>query len=202
MSAEFRSLIKLTPRDVNRHYSPEAFKELFPRVSIIIDCTEDEMERPSTLDSQSACYSSYKSRPTMEALVGITPSWVLAYVSEFFPGSTSDKEITLTSGLLDQLLPGDEVMADKGFNIQDELAAVGVSLVIPAVLKGKTQFSVEESTKNKAIASLRIHVERMMERFKNWHVLDRKVSISMAPFASDMIIVISALSNFLPPLIH
>jgi hypothetical protein len=201
LRSEFEPLITLPPRDVIRFHSPTAFKELFPKVVIIVDCTEVEMERPSALDAQSACYSSYKSKPTMKSLMGITPSGVLAFVSNFFPGSSSDKEITAMSGFIDILQSGDEVMADKGFNVQDELAAAGVSLVMPAFLKGKTQFSVEESNKNKAIASLRIHVERLMERLKNWHILDRKIPISMAPFASDIMIVIGALSNFLPPLI-
>ena len=136
----------------------------------------------------------------MKALVGVTvtPSGVLAYVSEFFSGSTSGKEITQKIRLLNQLLSGDKVMADQGFNIQDKLAVVAVSIFgcPPAFLKGKTQFNVEESTKNKAIASLRIHIERVMESLKNWHVLDRKVPISMAPFTSDIIIVINAFVQF------
>ena len=105
------------------------------------------------------------------------------------------------SGLLNELEHEDEIMADKGFNIENELGSVGVSLLIPAFLKGKTQFSIQETNKNKAIASVRIHIERMMERLKNWHILDRKIPISMAPFASDIIVVLSPLSNFLPPLI-
>lgn len=64
----------------------------------------------------------------------------------------------------------DEIMADKGFLIQDELAAVGATLIIPAFLKGKQQFSKEEGEKNKKVASLRVHVERCMERIKNWHM--------------------------------
>lgn len=201
LRCEFEPLIRLPSRDVIKYHSPQSFKDLFPKVVIIVDCTEIEMERPSALDAQSACYSSYKSRPTMKSLLGITPSGALAFVSELFPGSSSDKEITLMSGLLERLQPGDEVMADKGFNLQDELAAVGVTLVTPAFLKGKTQFSPEESNKNKALASLRVHVERLMERIKNWHILDKKIPVSMAPCASDILIVIGALSNFLPPLI-
>ena len=122
-------------------------------------------------------------------------------LSELFPGSSSDKEITLMNGHLERLQPGDEVMADKGFNLQDELAAVGVTLVTPAFLKGKTQFSPEESNKNKPLASLHVHVEHLMERIKNWHILDQKIPVSMAPCASDILIVIGVLSNFLPPLI-
>ena len=92
-------------------------------------------------------------------------------------------------------------MADKGFNCQDELASVGAVLVTPKFLKDKSQFSTKETEHNKTIASLRVHVERLMERIKNWHIFDRKIPISMAPVASDILIVVAALSNFLPPLI-
>lgn len=198
---EFGLLITLPERKIIKYYSPLAFKQLYPDVVIVVDCTEVEMERPSALNNQSACYSSYKSKPTMKALLGITPSGVLAFISDFFPGSASDKEITEISKFLDILKSGDAVMADKGFNVQDELASVGVTLVMPHFLKGKTQFSSEECNNNKSIASLRIHVERLMERIKNWHILDRRIPITMAPYASDMLFVIGALSNFLPPLI-
>lgn len=36
--------------------------------------------------------------------------------------SFSDNEIVKKSDFLDKLTPGDEVMADKGFLVQDELA--------------------------------------------------------------------------------
>ncbi|KAK3725309.1 hypothetical protein QZH41_002598 [Actinostola sp. cb2023] len=136
LRGEFGPLIRLPEKDINKFYSPLAFKELYPDIVIVVDCTEVEMERPSALNNQSACYSSYKSRPTMKALLGITPSGVLAFVSDFFPGSPSDKEITIKSNFLDILTPGDAVMADKGFNVQDELASVGATLVIPHFLKG------------------------------------------------------------------
>jgi hypothetical protein len=67
----------------------------------------------------------------MKSLLGITPSGVLCFVSEFYPGSTSDKEITVLSGFLNHLKPGDQVMTDKSFNCQDELASVGASLITP-----------------------------------------------------------------------
>ena len=93
-------------------------------------------------------------------------------------------------------------MADKGFNCQDELASVGATLIIPAFLKAKKQFSAEQSEHNKTVASMRVHVERLMERIKNWHIFDHKIPISLAPIASDILIVVAALSNFHPPLIN
>ena len=69
--------------------------------------------------------------------------------------------------------PGDDVMADKGFDIQDDFAAKGVTVNIPSFLKGK--HSLAEEMKHKKIASLRIHVERCIERIKNWHIFDSRI---------------------------
>lgn len=60
-------------------------------------------------------------------------------------------------------------MADTGFVIQDELASAEAKLTLPHFMNGKKQFAKEESDKNNKIASLREHVERCMERKKNWH---------------------------------
>lgn len=58
-------------------------------------------------------------------------------------------------------------MADKGFLIRDQLAEVGARLAMPHFLSNKGQFSLQECGQNKTIVSLRIHVERYMERLKN-----------------------------------
>ena len=135
----------------------------------------------------------------MKGLIGITPSGVCSFVSDLYTGSISDKEIIIQSGFLDKLSKGDGVMADKGFLIQDEVAARQAHLVIPPLLKKKLQFSGEELDSARSIANLRIHVERCMERIKNYHIFDRTFPISMADSASDIFVVICALVNFLPP---
>jgi len=91
---ELEPLILLPPGEILHLHMPP-----------IIDCTEFEMERPSSLDNQSAFYSQYKSRTTMKALIGITPSGATAFASELYPGSISDKEIVKRSGLLQILQP-------------------------------------------------------------------------------------------------
>ena len=71
---------------------------------------------------------------------------------------------------------------------------------MPQFLSDRGQFSSQECECNKRIASLRVHVERYMERLKNWHFFDRVIPISCANVASDTWIDV-ALSNFLPPII-
>ena len=149
LRAEFEPLIQTPPSEILKLHMPNVFQQICPDTVMIVDCTEFQMEKPSSLNAQSACYSSYKSTNTMKALLGITPSGVVSFVSELFPGSTSDKEITIQSGLLDKLKKDDEVMADKRFDCQDELASVGAILVTPKYLKQKRQFSASETEHNK-----------------------------------------------------
>ena len=56
--------------------------------------------------------------PTKPFLIGISPSGVVTFVSKLYPGSTSDKELTRQSGLLEY---GDSIMDDRGFDILQDL---------------------------------------------------------------------------------
>ena len=88
------------------------------------------------------------------------------FVSELFPGSISDKRLTLKSGILDSLEPGDSVMAEKGFDIEEYLIPLGVKLNIAPFLRGKTNFDHGELIQTR-------HVGRAMEHFKNFHIFDQ-----------------------------
>ena len=81
-------------------------------------------------------YSSYKHHSTLKALVGIAPSRAITFMSDVYEGSISDKDIVVKSGLLDILNPGDLVIADRGFKIEDVLQSKKVSLNIPPFLMG------------------------------------------------------------------
>ena len=111
---------------------PADFKEKFPSMRVIIDCTEVFFEMPSSLLLNSELFfSSYKNHVTLKGLVGIAPSGGITFVSQLYTGSISDREIVLQSGILSQSFDdGNSVMADKGFQIQDILP-LGVDLNIP-----------------------------------------------------------------------
>ena len=52
-------------------------------------------------------------------------------MSKLYTGSISDREIVRKSGFLDSIEPGDAIIADKGFNIQDLLAIKSAFLIAP-----------------------------------------------------------------------
>jgi len=66
-------------------------------------------------------------------------------------GRVSDKYLTEHCGILWKLLPGDIVLADRGFDIAEFVGSMQAKLHIPAFTKGKTQLSaieVEETIKS------------------------------------------------------
>ena len=71
---------------------------------------------------------------------------------------------------------------------------------MPPFLKGKQQLDAAELVETRTIASLRIHVERAMERIKNYHIFDRTILSSLTDVAEQMFFVCAVLTNFLPPL--
>ena len=69
-------------------------------------------------------------------------------------------------------------MADRGFDIEEDLALLGVRLNIPPFRRGKEQLSEHELVETRCIASLRIHVERAMEQLKHFHIFDKPLPSS------------------------
>ena len=93
---------------------------------------------------------------------------------------------------MDLLERGDSVMADWGFDILGDLAPIGVKLNIPPFLRGKKQLDPKELVETRRIASLRIHVERCMERIKNYHIFDGVMPLSLMD-VSDHIFFVCAI---------
>ena len=172
---------------------------MYPNTRCIIDATEIFIEMPANPSAQQLTFSNYKNHNTLKALIGITPSGVISFISDLYGGNISDKKLTQLSGLLDLLDPGDAVMADRGFTIDDILPS-GVTLNVPPRLNDSGQLTESERTTTRRIASVRIHVERAMERIKNYQIL-HNVPNSMHNRVNQKFFVCAVLTNFLPPLV-
>ena len=74
----------------------------------------------------------------------------------------SDKHIVENSRYLQYLIPGDLVLADRGFDIADSVAMQGAILNIPAFTKGLEQLPPNEIEATRKLANARVHVERVI----------------------------------------
>ena len=182
-----------------RKNMPKQFKE-YPTTRMIIDCTEIFSQVPSSLKSQSRTWSEYKHHNTWKALIGISPTGCITFVSKLWSGRVSDKEITAKSGVLRLLEDGDNLMADRGFDISDILPA-GVTLNIPPFKGSRPQLTAQEVEDTARIAAVRIHVERAIGCVKNYHILDGVMPLSLQPLLNQIFFVCCLLANFQPFLV-
>jgi hypothetical protein len=70
--------------------------------------------------------------------------------------------ITENCGFLSKLLPGDIVLADRGFDIRESVGVMCREVYIPAFTKDKKQLSAEEVESTRKIVNVRIHAERVI----------------------------------------
>jgi len=133
-------------------------------------------------------------------LIGVIPSGVIAYVSPTYEGSISDKKLVEVCGILEKMESGDEIMADKGFQIQDLLAPLGVRLNIPPFLNNKVQMPADDAFLTRKIAHLRIHMERAIGRVKDYRILQHTLPATMWDSINEVIYVCCMLTNLCPPL--
>ena len=75
---------------------------------------------------------------------------------------SSDKHLTVNSNFTNNLLPGDIVPEDRGFNIEEVIAMKEASWRIPEFTRRKTQLSGGDVEMSRSIANVRIHVGRVI----------------------------------------
>lgn len=190
---------------------PNCFKETFgQKVVSIIDCFELQIKRPSSLLARAQTWSDYKKRNTVKYLISITPQGTVSFVSKGWGGRVSDKHLTEHCDYLRNILPGDVVLADRGFTVTEEVAMVGGKILMPAFTKGKNQLSALELEESRSLSSVRIHVERVIGHVKNKytilrgplhiHLLNLKYSEEI-PMIDRIVRVCCALANICDPIV-
>lgn len=189
---------RIPSRAANLTCLPSCFSN-FTNCRIVLDCTEMATTVPGCIQLQKSTYSSYKHRNTWKALIGVAPNGVITYVSSLYPGAMSDKKIVQHCGILEQLEAGDLILADKGFLLKD-LLPPGVNLNIPPFLT-TAQFTPAQIKQTESIARARIHVERAIQRMKQYKIL-ALIPRSLFEHGGIVVQVIGALTNLQYPLLE
>ena len=189
----FRPLLKWPSSLLVKQNLPESFQE-YPRTRVIIDATEFHTEKPFRPRAQKLTWSNYKQSNTFKLLVGIMPTGTITFLSKLYSGSISDVYITEKSGLLDKLEPGDDIMADRGFNIRHLLLPRRCTLNIPAFTHGK-RLSKKGLERSRRIARVRIHVERAIGRTKTFKILGGTIPLKLRFSMDDIVLIVAVLCN-------
>ncbi|XP_004208234.1 uncharacterized protein LOC101240893 [Hydra vulgaris] len=197
-----QAIIVWLPSEVIKKNLPQSFvKAKHHKCRVILDCFEIFIELPKSLYNQAVTWSDYKHHNTVKVLIGITLNGYITFLSKCYGGRASDKFITSDSGFYDLLERDDEVMADRGFQIREELLFFYCSLSVPPGARVKSQMTASECKKTTDVANLRIHIERAVNRIKTFRILKNVLPISMLHHMDDMILSCAALCNLNPALI-
>lgn len=115
---------------------PKCFED-FQNVRVVLDCTEIFIQHPKNLCCQLLTYSHYKGANTWKVMTGVPPAGNITFVSKPYGGRTPDSTIFQQSRLIQLLDPGDAVMVDRGFLI-DEICEINRwKCIRPPFLKEK-----------------------------------------------------------------
>ena len=163
MDIRLSPLISWPDREDLNRTMPQCFIDSFEfKTTVIIDCFEIFIDKPTNLMARAHTYSNYKRHNTVKVLIGITPQGTISFVIEAWGGRTSDNFLTGNFGILKNLVPGDLVLADRGFIIQEEVWYYDATFHIPAFTKRKRQLDPVEIEETRKIARVRIHVGRVI----------------------------------------
>ena len=167
VAKELDWVISWPDRRIIQRNLPSMFRKYYPKCRVIIDCTvctELLIETPSSLEVAAMCWSNYKQHYTAKFFIGITPNGHISFVSNTYGGRASDIFIVEDSRFCNRLQAQDQVMADRGFKIND-LAFNQCSLTIPPSKHGNLQMSASHVKETSLIANVRIYVEQAIKRF-------------------------------------
>ena len=163
---------------------------------MIINCFEIFLDRPTNLLARAQTYSSYKHHNTVKYFIGITPRGTVSFISDGWGGRTTDKFLTEHFTFLDNLIPGDIVLADRGFDIKDSVGLLCSRLEIPAFAKNKKQLDAISIEQTRNIANVRIHVERIIRNMR------QKYSLLHATQPIDFVMSINNEETTLHKIVH
>ncbi|VDI44139.1 Hypothetical predicted protein [Mytilus galloprovincialis] len=196
MSGQWKELDLWPSRDLVRFFSPSDFKLKFPSTRLFVDGTEMPVKKPKSPIAQQSTYSTYKNRNTVKVLVGCSPSGLVSYVSDSYGGSVSDRQIVERSNLINLCDPGDSIMADKGFNVQDLFAPSDVTINIPTFFKKRNRMTGKTVLRDRKISSKHVHIERIIGLAKTFKILTVAMNRTETKLSSDIIFVVFMLCNF------
>lgn len=95
-------------------------------------------------------------------------------------------------------------MADRGFkHIEQYVKKSGITLVRPPSVEKGSQMTKSEAKETKQIASLRIHIERVIRRVREFYMLRPHacLNFNFVKILDDVIIIACALINLQDSLI-
>lgn len=103
-------------------------------------------------------------------------------------------------GFFKMLEPFDQIMADRGFKIREELMLYQAHLCIPPSSRVGMQMVSEQVRETSTIGNIRIYVEQAIGRLKYYNIIKHELPLNCLPLCDDIVCVVAALTCLQNPL--
>ncbi|XP_063384367.1 uncharacterized protein LOC134670470 [Cydia fagiglandana] len=164
----------------------------------IIDCFEVQIEKSSNPVDQSLSWSQYKGCNTAKYVISSTPNGFINFISKGYGGRISDVNLVEQCGLINHIPADCTILADRGFkHLETILNQKGVRLVRPPSVFRNQKQSKCEVLRTKVIASLRVHIERVIRRVRLFKLLKPHSTVNnkLLNMLDDILVVACGLTN-------
>lgn len=138
-------------------------------------------------------------------MISATPGGLINFISSGYGGRTTDITIFEHCGYLDVFPEGCNIMADRGFKtIEHLLMKKNCKLIRPPSVATDTKSTKEGVLLTKCIASLRIHIERVIRRIREFEFLCPHSCINkdLVHKTDKIIVIVCAIINLQSPIIN
>ncbi|XP_014228695.1 uncharacterized protein LOC106653677 [Trichogramma pretiosum] len=200
-----KTLIYAPSQESVKKLLPIQFRANFSDVYLIIDAFEIQILKPTDPVHQSLTWSEYKKCNTLKYLVAVTCDGMIAYISQGYGGRISDVLLFEKCGITQILPEGCGILADRGFKqIDNILNQFNCKLIRPPSVSSTVKPSKSEVLLTKRIASIRIHVERVIRRIREYKLLEPHASLDLdiMPNIDCAVTIACALINLQKPVIR
>lgn len=184
---------------------PIAFRANYSKVYTMIDAFEIEIQKPSNPLFQALTWSEYKKCNTLKFLIACNPDGMINFISDGYGGRISDVLLFEICGIMDILPANCRILADRGFKqLEEILRQKGIILQRPPSVSASSIPTKEEVRLTKQVASLRIHIERVIKRMREYKMLESHACLDLSLIRSinSAVRIAAGLSNLQNPIIR
>ncbi|KAM6901018.1 uncharacterized protein PEZ65_019216 [Lycodopsis pacificus] len=163
-------LIPWLPKETIEATMPQEFRKYYPNTTCVLHFCQCYVQKTPNRESGAKPHVHYYD--TVKYVVAVAPCGLIMFISGAYKVHSSEKSITMDSGLLDNLKPGDEFMT-QGY-----------------------------ASRNEHYVSSTTHIASAIQHLKVYKIVSRVVSNSMAPQINKILRICSALVNLRYDVIH
>lgn len=185
----------LFAREGKRISSLEELLEKHPEFEeVLIDATEQEIQKPQDKQKRKDKYSGKKKRHTLKSQITSTDTRLVLHVTRSLPGKFSDINVLRGTGVLRDLPAAIHIRVDKGYDGIDKDFPERI-FHQPAKARRNKPLDFVQKCLNKTQNSLRFPVEHTLAHLKRFKLL---AGIYRGPEAvyDDTFLAIAGLHNF------